>query len=215
MLRFGPSVLALLFSLLLIAPPAQSQDATERDASGTASLPEIRTELLQMVERDQAIRDTLQVAFEKYQGEVPDSIMFGLVMDMRAVDGPNAKRIEEIFEKHGFPSTEMVGEDGVGAAFLLLQHAPLELQETYYEDVKAAYKSGEIEGQSYALLTDRIRVRNGEMQVYGTQTDVQNGEVIVAPIADSVNVDARRDSVGLMPLSEYLKEVRSFYLGEE
>ena len=214
MVRLSPRIFALLFGLLLTASPAQSQDANRPDSSGGVSLPEVRAELLKMVEKDQAIRDTLQAAFQKYEGEVPDSIMFGLAMNMNSVDGKNAERIEEMFEDHGFPSAEMVGKQGVDAAFLLLQHAPLKLQEAYYDDVKAAYETGELDGQSYALLTDRIRVRNGEKQLYGTQTDIINGDVVVAPVADSLNLDARRDSLGLPPMDEYLKEVRSF-IGKE
>ena len=214
MVRLSPCVFALLFGLLLTASPAQSQDANRPDASGGVSLPEVRAELLKMVEKDQAVRDTLQAAFQKYEGEVPDSIMFGLAMDMNSVDGKNAERIDEIFEDHGFPSAEMVGKQGVDAAFLLLQHAPLKLQEAYYDDVKTAYESGNLDGQEYALLTDRIRVRRGEKQLYGTQTDIINGDVVVAPVADSLNLDARRDSLGLPPMDEYLKEVRSF-IGKE
>jgi hypothetical protein len=214
MVRLSPRIFALLFGLLLTASPAQSQDANRPDSSGGVSLPEVRAELLKMVEKDQAIRDTLQAAFQKYEGEVPDSIMFGLAMDMNSVDGKNAERIEEMFEDHGFPSAEMVGKQGVDAAFLLLQHAPLKLQEAYYDDVKTAYESGNLDGQEYALLTDRIRVRRGEKQLYGTQTDIINGDVVVAPVADSLNLDARRDSLGLPPMDAYLKEVRSF-IGKE
>jgi hypothetical protein len=77
----------------------------------------------------------------------------------------------------------------------------------------AAFRRGQAQGQSVALLTDRLAVARGEPQVYGSQASITDGRVIFAPIADSAGVDARRAEMGLPPLSEYRRVLDSVYLG--
>ncbi|XZE37267.1 DUF6624 domain-containing protein [Pirellulaceae bacterium SH501] len=36
--------------------------------------------------------------------------------------------------------------------------------------VEKSFQAGELSGQSFALLTDRINVRQGKPQLFGTQT---------------------------------------------
>jgi hypothetical protein len=60
-----------------------------------------------------------------------------------------------------------------------------------------------------ALLTDRIEVKAGHPQIYGTQLPLQGVRWVLDPIADSAGVDARRKSMGLSPLTVYLRVVDS------
>jgi hypothetical protein len=80
--------------------------------------------------------------------------------------------------------------------------------------VKAAYEAGDLSGQSYALLLDRVLVGQGEPQVYGTQASIQNGTLVVPAIADSAQVDERRAALDLPPLETYLDMMREMYQGE-
>jgi hypothetical protein len=59
------------------------------------------------------------------------------------------------------------------------------------------------------MLTDRIEVKAGRRQVYGTQLSLKDGRFVLDPIADSAGVDARRQRLGLMPLAEYLRKIDS------
>jgi hypothetical protein len=81
--------------------------------------------------------------------------------------------------------------------------------------VEKAYKSGSLAGQSYALLLDRVLVREGKPQMYGTQAkpfeEWNDGQAAAMPIEDEANVDKRRAVVGLPPLSEYLKMMKQVY----
>jgi hypothetical protein len=56
-----------------------------------------------------------------------------------------------------------------------------------------------------ALLTDRVLVHRGEPQRYGSQFDIVDGRLVPAPIADLPGLDARRASVGLPPMTEYVR----------
>jgi hypothetical protein len=69
--------------------------------------------------------------------------------------------------------------------------------------LEAAYRAGEVDGQSVALLTDRVAKAQGRPQIYGSQTTMHGREPVIDPIADSAGVDARRAKLGLPPLAVY------------
>ncbi len=61
-------------------------------------------------------------------------------------------------------------------------------------------------GSHLALLEDRIQMRNGMPQTYGSQiTSDENGKQIVYQIKDPQYVNQRRREVGLGPIEDYLK----------
>lgn len=213
-LRFA---LVLFFTVgsLVQAPTASAQsDQPAADASADTvdvEMPALRDELLAMEQADQAIRQKFIALVQESDGQPPMNEFLPLKTRMDSIDAANMERVRAIIDQHGFPTPSMVGADGVSAAFLIIQHAPLETQEDMLPLVEASYRKGHLSGQSYALLTDRVRVRNGEPQLYGTQFTMQNGTLNVEPIADSSEVDARRAELDLMPLDEYLDLVREQY----
>jgi hypothetical protein len=170
--------------------------------------PALRRELLKLVEQDQAIRNELISKGVKN----PDK---AILARMQAIDTSNTKRMRAIVGKYGWPSPELVGRDGTGAAFLLVQHADLAFQKEMLPLVEKAYRSGGLSGESYALLLDRVLVGEGKPQVFGTQAkrfeEWKGQEPALQPIEDEANVDRRRAEVGLPPLSEYRQLLKRMY----
>jgi len=195
---------ALLASaLLLIAVPAIAQDVAE---------PALRAELLERLDAEQGVRMRLIAAGIAE----PDP---ALLAEMDSIDTANLARVVEIVDADGWPTPEAVGADGVNAAFLIVQHADLGTQERMLPLVEAAYEAGDLPGQSYALLLDRVRVRRGEPQVYGTQTtppgEWEDGTPGILPTVDDATLDARRAEVGLPPIAEYIQMVKAMYQPDE
>ena len=60
-------------------------------------------------------------------------------------------------------------------------------------------------------LIDRLEVKAGRPQLYGSQLSLRDGRLVLDPIADSANVDVRRRTLGLGPLAEYLRKVDSAF----
>jgi hypothetical protein len=87
-------------------------------------------------------------------------------------------------------------------------HAGLEEQRRYFPALKDAVSKGNARPDQLAMLEDRILLREGKKQLFGTQVrsgpDTQ-GKLVVHPIEDEQNVDVRRAAVGLQPLADYLK----------
>lgn len=150
-------ILALCCALLL-GSNLQAQTAGDPSVAN----PALRQELLDRFKQDQAIRDELI----KKGVEKPDP---AVMARMNATADANAERIRAIVRQYGWPGPELVGQEGTNAALLLVQHADNALQKEMLSLVEQAYKKGELAGQSYALLLDRVLVGEGKPQVYGTQ----------------------------------------------
>lgn len=191
----------LLLAALLVAAPAALAQTRATDLA-------LRTELLDRYAADQEIRQRLIAAGL----ERPDSL---LLAEMTATDADNTARIAALVAQHGWLTPELVGDDGANAAFLFVQHAEPGVQRQMLPLAEAAYRAGSLPGQSYALLLDRVRIGQGERQIYGTQivppTDWVDGQPAAYPTDDDAGLDARRAEVGLPPLAEYLALIREVY----
>mgnify|MGYP003545000465 CR=1 FL=1 len=115
--------------------------------------------------------------------------------------------MEEIIRQHGWPGKSLVGDEASLAAFLIIQHADYEYQKKYFPLINEAKKQGEIDPRHVALLEDRILMREGKKQIYGSQLkrNEKTGKYEMWPVEDEENLDKRRAAVGLEPIAEYLK----------
>jgi hypothetical protein len=168
--------------------------------------PALRRELLRRVREDQAIRDEMI-----RKGMVhPDK---DVQARMTVIDSNNTARMKEIVSRYGWPGPALVGADGAGAAFMLVQHSPsLAFQKAMLPLVQKSYLAGKLSAWDYALLTDRVLMREGKPQLYGMAIKPWVGkEPELYPIEDEANVDKRRASIGLPPLREYLEGLKRQY----
>ena len=151
--------------------------------------------LQEMVRRDQEVRRALE---EQALGSPEWKT---LAETMSKVDHENIATLKEILDKHGWPSSDQSSR----AAFLILQHAPVEDQKTYLPLVRNAVRSELLSRGGLALLEDRILMHEGKPQIYGSQlTRQEGGSLSLWPIGNEAEVDARRAEVGLEPLARYL-----------
>lgn len=171
--------------------------------------PALRAELLQMEHADQDARDVFIAAMAG--GDLPDD--HPARVHAIQVDAVNLQGLKHIILQDGFPTIAMVGVDGVQAAFLLTQHADSDpaFQERMLRVVTSRLRDGEITGNEYALLTDRVLRAQGRPQRYGTQFEERGGDWKVEPIADENHVDERRHALGLISLANYSCKIRVVY----
>lgn len=165
----------------------------------------LQQELIRMFVFDQAARDNLKSELiELYNIDTTGINKDNSIL----VDEHNRNRLKEIITEYGFPTLKLVGKDAMRAVFILLQHADgdTEWQMSQLENVKIAVKNGDMEGQFYAYLYDRIKINNGEKQLYGTQfakVDSKNKTVELADTEDVENLNKRRMEMGMMPIEMY------------
>jgi hypothetical protein len=88
----------------------------------------------------------------------------------------------------------------------VIQHADIATQQKYLPMMREAVKKGNARPSSLALLEDRVLLRTGKNQIYGSQigTDPKTNLNYVLPLDDPENVDKRRAEVELQPLADYI-----------
>lgn len=121
-------------------------------------------------------------------------------------DSINLVKVEKILDEHGWLGWDKVGRNANAALFLVIQHADLETQEKYLPMLREAVKRGDATPADLALLEDRVALRQGQKQIYGSQIgrDTVTGEYYISPLEDPDNVDKRRAEVGLGPIEDYI-----------
>ncbi|NNF35075.1 MAG: hypothetical protein HKN68_13255 [Saprospiraceae bacterium] len=172
----------------------------------------LKLELIKMYLNDQNSRSNLMnELLEKYNLNKEEVIIDA---SMSITDARNRDRLKEIIEEHGFPTADLVGKKAMQGVFMIIQHADRdkEWQKLQLSNIEKAVKNGDMDGQSYAYLYDRIKINSGEQQLYGTQfanVDPINKTTELAPTEDIENLNARRMEIGMMPVETYKRIVLS------
>lgn len=127
---------------------------------------------------------------------------------MEAIDASNTSRFKVLLRQCDWPDQRKYGTEASNAAWLLVQHADLDVQ---FQKQALVYlsktaKDGGAPLRQVAYLTDRVRLAEGHPQYFGTQFRAEDGRVVMEPIEDEANVDVRRQQHGLQPLSAYIAE---------
>jgi hypothetical protein len=185
------------------APSSTSAEASESTPATTATRPRapgfdqaLHDELVAMLERDQSGRTG---------GPDPEG------------DTARTDRLKEILAEHGWPTYELVGEDGEDAAWAIAQHSDQDpaFQREALELLREAVEAGQASPGNLAYLTDRVAVGAGEPQTYGTQVGCgPNGPEPATPLVDEAGIDDLRAEVGLDPWADYLAEMEAICAGD-
>ncbi len=162
----------------------------------------LRSELLAMAQEDRGVRAELAADGSLFDGYHPR---------MEEVHERNARRLEAIIVKHGWPSRTLAGDDGAESAWLIVQHAiglP-EFQRRSLDLLQVCASHNEVPSWQPAYLLDRIRVFEGALQVYGTQFDRdERGEMSPWPVEDPSGLNERRAVIGLDSIEERTRTMR-------
>lgn len=164
---------------------------------------------------DQKYRMQIAAVREKFGWESVE--MQDLLRKMDVADSINLVKVKKILDEHGWLGADSIGRHGNLTLFLVIQHADLETQEQYLPMMREAVKKGRAAAANLALLEDRVALRKGGKQIYGSQigTNQTTGEYYLLPLTDPDNVDKRRAEVGLGPLQEYLSRWKLTWNAEE
>jgi len=165
-----------------------------------------KTELLPTLDtiykEDQSYRRKfLELTTDKAPQKAIDSIR----SIVRQKDSINLIKVNKILNQYGWLGPQDVGMNGSQALFLVIQHADLKTQQKYLPMIKKAEKEGKTLSSNLAILQDRIAMREGKKQIYGSQgfKDKTTGISYIYPMINPDKLDKRRKSMGLQPMKEY------------
>ena len=181
-------------------------NAAETTYDQSLKAPEVRTQLLAMVDVDQAQRFAWIDADKRNAGSAEQAPLLAAMMDG---DKQRTSALHAIVDKLGWPSKSQVGDDGAHAAWLLVQHADQDpdFAKRALGLMEPLVKTGEVDARDYAYLYDRVAVHDDRPQRYGTQ--FKDG--YPNPIEDEAHVDERRAAIGLGTMAAYKQEMRAMY----
>ena len=164
---------------------------------------ELSKELWTMQIKDQAFYYHIDVAERTVGRESP--IISALGELKKIINDQNLNRIIEIIDAQGWPKKCVVEGSAATMVFLIIQHSDIEIQKKYLPLMKEAANNGEADWSLLALLIDRVNIREGKKQIYGSQiTRNEDGSFSVKDLQDPEYVNQRRKEVGLEPIEEYV-----------
>ena len=184
---------------------------TISSCSSLDSLEEIGLELVEMASIDQEFRNRVAPILSTTDFSKPPTEEFLLILnELNEIDSRNTFRLIEIVDEYGWPRKSQVGEKASNAAQLLIQHSGLEHQKYLLPRLRDAVLAEEADASSMAMLEDDILVAEGKDQIYGTEiTNGPKGGFILYPVQDPEKLNARRLSVGLRTIEEYIRHAES------
>jgi hypothetical protein len=167
---------------------------------------ELGWKLSKMYFTDQAPKNAQDNVMARYG--IPSPQVDSISKLIAKTDSLNMLRLEEIFDKYGWTTRQLVGLEGANNAFIIILNAPLKYKKKYFEMIKIAVDSGDLKKRSIAFLTDKILTEEGKKQIYGTQLKYSYEKKIYEfkPIENESTVNYRRIEFGLGTIEDYAKD---------
>lgn len=129
-------------------------------------------------------------------------------------------KVMSIVNTYGWLGKKRFGSVGPEVILISILHADLATQKKYFSVISEAAKEGDYPPEHLAFLADKIALSESGQQIYGMLIgDKRNNRFIPFTISNETEVDARRKSIGLGTLSDFLKSynpsfTHQFYLIE-
>lgn len=136
---------------------------------------------------------------------------------MEEVDAANTAWLKELIQEVGWIDATRFGSQAAHDAFLLVQHSgDIPLMRAALLPIEKDLRAGRLKsGDPYALLYDRLQLRLGHLQRYGSQVEIRGPHPHVPGLEDPERVDEWREEIGMIPLDEYLEVMSEHFLDGE
>ncbi|SCX85994.1 hypothetical protein SAMN02927916_0568 [Flavobacterium anhuiense] len=163
----------------------------------------LEKQLAEIYTEDQEIRGEFMNVYRATKPDKKKIDSIGKIMERK--DSINLIKVMKILDERGWLGKNVVGTQGNQTLFLVIQHADLQYQQKYLPMMREAVKNGNANPGNLAYLEDRVALREGKKQIYGSQSlkNKKTGKICIAPMIDPDNVDKRRAEVGLGTMAEY------------
>ncbi|GAB3923868.1 hypothetical protein GCM10029976_014730 [Kribbella albertanoniae] len=197
----------------------------------------LRAEVLTRMSADSAAIDAFLAAANNYSKTIASQIPWPYsllewtpqdeapepVRRVVAVVHDNVEWLRGVVNEHGWPGKSVVGEDGMDAFWLLLQHAGsgvptigtpanLAFQASCIPLLHQAVQAGEAHPRHLAHIVDNQRERTNQLPDYAvmeTAFALEDDELVLRPGLDADTINDNRAQIGLLPLSVDLERRRT------
>ena len=213
--RFVAGVFAAL-AMVFAASAATLGERCVGVAKFDGAIADAKAQLESALERDQQFRKQTQSGNTSSNERKPSfDVRQQLLLDQQKIDLDNLNLLDSIVCQLGWPGIDAVGQRASFAAFLIVQHAELGVQESYLPTLQRAASSKRAEPSQVATLEDRINVRNKRPQRYASQLCfLKGGGYAWQPIEneDEAAIDAAHETMGLSTIKSYAANFKIEYV---
>ncbi len=128
--------------------------------------------------------------------------------EMQKVSFEISNQFKDIIKSKGFPYKNKFPYSVYKAGVVLSLHLQTDDLRDIFEKIESSSPE-EFLPEDKAYFIDRLRLRTGKKQLYGTQVKKdKNGKIEVLPMEDKEEVDERRKALGMSTLTEYLQKFK-------
>jgi hypothetical protein len=215
--------------LLLVATPALAQElspqaqaliapvkaALDAERARQAALPPPANDsekLLRLGAMDQVGRRVLTgidlTTLPEAERAAAKKVMWAPV---EAADDENLKSLLAMLPAEGWFLKSRYGEKAAGAAFNIVQHSDLKQWKRFVPVLEPLVVTGEVDGQSFGLMYDRLALNEGRPQRYGSQMTCKDGKWVPDRLEDPARVEEWRAAMGFpQTFAEYLEHWKTY-----
>jgi hypothetical protein len=170
----------------------EALEARQKAMSAPASLAE---NLARRIALEQAMRNDNWS--EGLSGAEVEAALPMVLPKWKAIDADNTAWLKTVLPADGWFRNSRDGANVGGNAFLIVQHSPdPDFQKLVLARMAPLLAMKEVSPQSYALLYDRVTLRETGKQQFGSQAGCDNGKMAMAPMDEPEKVQERRDAIG-------------------
>jgi hypothetical protein len=172
--------------------------------------------LAEVLYKDQYVRLQLQELTNAVNNDGNAELIDSLIVlseNIERIDKENIAVIDSLLQQ-GLPKG--LSEESYKTIWIVIDHASLEKQVQYLSIIEKMSSEGLIDVDNYAILFDRIAMKQNRPQRYGSQS-VQFGtpgnmHLYIWPVENAESLDSLRETVGMGPILKYLEQLTE-YLG--
>jgi len=206
-----------LIAALCLSSPASAQTQTPQEVSFrqlqavmAAAPPAESTEgrIARLVAVDIASREAI-ISLVALPSDSPDRARIPtLNAEINRLDAENTEVIRPLI-RYGRWLKSGFNRRTIDNIWLLVQHSPDDdLMAQVLSQIEPLVATGQIDGQDYGLMFDRVAISQGRPQRYGTQFECTGGVYVPSKTEDPAGLDARRKQLGFsMSYEAYKKTV--------
>ena len=172
--------------------------------------------LAEVLYKDQYVRLQMQELTKAVNNDGNAELIDSLIVlseNIERIDKENIAVIDSLLQQ-GLPKG--LSEESYKTIWIVIDHASLEKQVQYLSIIEKMSSEGLIDVDNYAILFDRIAMKQNRPQRYGSQS-VQFGtpgnmHLYIWPVENAESLDSLRETVGMGPILKYLEQLTE-YLG--
>ena len=181
-----------------------------KDVGNVQANEAIKTEILTIKKEmsAEAVASVTEKSGRSAANKAPDK-----PVDTAATAKKRTEMVCQILNSSPWPGKSLVGDEAASAWILLVKtYLTAQQQLDLMPVIAAGLNNGEIaKDNDLAAFVDRLRIRVGQPQLFGTQLTEQNGFIVLFPLQSEERVDAFRREYGMDPLKDHLRAIQNVY----